>query len=280
MKKTLLTISTLGLIAFTLSSFDSVESVHAVMNGSGAPAGSTGSPGDGISCTSCHGGPATASSGWINTTVPAGGYEPGQTYTITAKVKKSGISKFGFQLAVQNAAGNALGTLVNTNNATTQLVGQGKYATHRLQSTSGTDSATWSVDWVAPAAGTGNVTIYLAGNAANGNNQSTGDQIFTELMTISEALLSAKGAESKLDMQVFPNPGQGIFTLSSQNPHTGNVLVDVRDMKGQLIRSVSLDNNELNNGYSLDLRDLNTGLYLLQVSASNGASHVEKLVIQ
>lgn len=262
-----------------MSAFDSVESVHGIMNSSGAPAGTTGSPGDAMSCTSCHGGTASPVNGWISTTVPAGGYVPGETYTITAKVVKAGISKFGFQMAVQNAAGTALGTLVNPD-AKTQLVGQGKYATHRLQSTSGTDSATWSVDWTAPAAGTGNVTIYLAGNAANGNNTTSGDEIFTEALTISEGSTSARNAEVKLDLAVFPNPGNGLFTLSSQNPHTGDLKLEVRDLKGQLIRSTSFSNTELTSGYSLDLSALNSGIYLLHVSGANGAASVEKLVIQ
>ncbi len=278
MKKTLLTLATLGLITFTMSAFDSVESVHGVMNSSGAPAGTTGSPGDAMSCTSCHGGTTTPSSGWISTTIPAGGYVPGETYTITAKVVKAGITKFGFQMAVQNAAGTNLGTLVNPD-AKTQLVGQGNYATHRLQSTSGTDSATWSVDWTAPAAGTGDVTIYLAGNAANGNGQSTGDQIFTEALTISEGSLSAWSAENTLDLQVFPNPSTGLFTLNSQNPFTGDIQVEVRDMKGQLVRKQSISNTAIQNGFTLDLSEAVAGIYFLNIRSSSDATFQTKLLV-
>ncbi|HLG33852.1 MAG TPA: hypothetical protein VI757_03145, partial [Bacteroidia bacterium] len=52
-------------------------------NGGGAPAGRTGSPGDGgLTCaiSGCHNGPTPATqAGWITSNIPGTGYVPGST---------------------------------------------------------------------------------------------------------------------------------------------------------------------------------------------------------
>ncbi|MFZ4520912.1 MAG: choice-of-anchor V domain-containing protein [Bacteroidales bacterium] len=124
---------------------------------SGAPAGYTGSPGDGQHCVSCHGGSAATVTGWITTNVPAAGYTAGTAYTITVTV--SGTGKKGFEVSPQNASGTQLGTLAaGTGNHTT---GGTKYVT---QSSSGSTNSTvtWNFTWTAPVLGTGPVTLYGA----------------------------------------------------------------------------------------------------------------------
>ncbi|HOW30090.1 MAG TPA: T9SS type A sorting domain-containing protein [Bacteroidales bacterium] len=123
----------------------------------GAPAGYTGSPGDGKNCTDCHTGTASTVSGWITSNIPATGYEPGQTYQITATNNITGSGKYGFEVSPQNTSGTLLGTLAAGSN--NQLVGNNKYVTHVSASET---VKTWTFNWTAPAAGTGNVTFYGA----------------------------------------------------------------------------------------------------------------------
>lgn len=123
----------------------------------GAPAGYSGSPGDGKNCTECHGGTATSVTGWITSNIPVSGYVPGQTYQITATNNITGSGKYGFEVSPQNNAGTLLGTLAAGTNS--QLVGGNKYITHTAASTS---INTWTFNWTAPAAGTGDVTFYGA----------------------------------------------------------------------------------------------------------------------
>jgi hypothetical protein len=122
----------------------------------GAPAGYTGSPGDGKNCTNCHGGSATTLAGIITSNIPAQGYTAGSSYTIT--VSLSGSGQKGFEVSPQNASGTLLGTL--TAGSGSKLVGSGKYCTHNASV--GGSSATWNFSWVAPVAGTGTVTFYGA----------------------------------------------------------------------------------------------------------------------
>lgn len=160
-------------------------------NSSGAPNGFTGSPGDaGNTCavSGCHSGFAVGTKTNVFTSnIPSDGYVPGTTYTITATVRSSpSRNTFGFQISPQTNAGALVGTLINTS-AATKLTGAGKYLTHTSSGTTGSGGVkSWSFNWVAPAAGTGNVTFYGAFNHANGNGGTSGDSIFKSTYVISE----------------------------------------------------------------------------------------------
>jgi hypothetical protein len=152
MKKTLLGIA----IAITAVSLLYAFSGDNADYPSGAPAGYTGSPGDGQNCANCHGGSASNVTGWITSNIPAEGYTPGTTYTITATASGSGNK--GFEISPQNSSGTLLGTLIAGSGS--QLTGSGKYITHTSASSS--NPKVWTFSWVAPASGTGTVTFYGA----------------------------------------------------------------------------------------------------------------------
>lgn len=153
----------------------------------GSPGGYSGSPSDGGStCTSCHGGGApTTQTGLIASTIPAEGYTPGITYTLTLTASYQNRTKYGFELSVNNSGGTNIGGLIHTTTATRAV--NTKNATH---SNSGTAAAggsrTWTLDWTAPASGSGNITFYLVVNATNSNGSSSGDVILKSTLTVSE----------------------------------------------------------------------------------------------
>jgi hypothetical protein len=124
----------------------------------GAPAGMTGSPGDGNNCTSCHGGTATTSTNWITSNIPVGGYIAGQTYQITATNSLTGSGKYGFEISPQNSSGTLLGTMALGANCKF-ADGNSKYITHSNATSS---LHVWTFNWTAPVAGTGSVTFYGA----------------------------------------------------------------------------------------------------------------------
>ena len=159
----------------------------ALTNGSGAPQGHTGSPGDGASCTSCHNSfPPIPATGLITSNIPASGYLPGTTYLITATISHASFNKFGFQISPQNASGALMGTLALTMPSATQIL-QNKWITHTSSGTAGTgNSRTWTFNWTAPATG-GAVNFYGAFNAANNNSSTSGDQISLSSLTVQQA---------------------------------------------------------------------------------------------
>lgn len=146
----------------------------------GSPGARTGSPGDnGNTCTGCHTGTANTAFAWITTNVPSSGYVAGQTYTITATGTHQGVVRFGFELTVEDSQGNKVGTLQITDATRTKLTNNGKAVTHTAQGITPTgNSNSWSMNWIAPTGVQGNIGIYAAFNAANGNGNTTGDVIY------------------------------------------------------------------------------------------------------
>lgn len=179
----ILTVIIAGFITFTLSTQE-VQSHRA-----GAPAARTGSPADGGNCTSCHAGSAISNSpnGVITSSIPSTGYVPGQTYTVTGTVTGSGLVRFGFEISPQTVSGTKVGNLVVTDNTNTQSLTSGKYITHTTTGSSGTNSRSWTCNWVAPVAGTGTFKFYGAFNAANNSNTNSGDIIYLATLDIAEA---------------------------------------------------------------------------------------------
>jgi hypothetical protein len=251
-------------------------------NKSGAPAGRTGSPGDaGKTCavSGCHTGAAvTDQPGWITSDIPASGYIPGNTYNISATVSKAGISRFGFQLSPQNSIGTKLGTLIS--GTATQLVGSGKYITHTMAGTNATDSKTWTFQWIAPAVGSGTVTFYASFNAANNNNNASGDQVYTSSLSVQEDVtvsIENKEAEAKT-WYIFPNPAKDIIRLYTYS-NIQNGTVKIYDLKGALLYSVA-EKIDINNGYSFSLPDkITSGMYILTIESNLGIES-KKLVVE
>lgn len=243
----------------------------------GAPAGRTGSPADGLTCatSTCHAGTATVSPNQIITSnIPATGYVPGQTYTITATVNQAGISEFGFQISPQSATGSLLGSLIVTNTAETKIVSS-KYITHTSAGTAGASGTkTWSFNWLAPAAGTGSVTFYGSFNFSNNNGFASGDIIRTNTLTVTENQ-STTGIEdfisNELSATIYPNPVQEGSGIRIFVPANENVSIQTFDLHGRLV--LNQENFELNRGEHFitlkGLTDLQSGIYRILIKSGD-----------
>jgi len=169
---------------------------------SGPPAGYTGSPADGRSCTACH-----ASSGNFSPSVtlshdiPETGYVPNTTYNITLEVS-SEASKHGFQLTAEDADQLKQGTFQSLDNYV-QILNDGTYVEH---TSSGTTQTSWTFQWTAPAEGAGQITFYAAVNAANGDNTSSGDTPVTFELAVQQMDINTTFLEG---IRIYPNPSPG-----------------------------------------------------------------------
>jgi|GEM_PF-4728041 len=217
----LLTILFTGIISIMV--FDAAFN-EANSHTSGAPAVRTGSPGDGgATCKNCHAGPnPTTQAGLITSNIPVAGYTGGQTYTITATITRSGHTKFGFEISPQNISGTQLGTLIVTNTTEMQLVGSGKYITHKSAGVTGTNARTWTFNWTAPVAGTGNVTFYGAFNITNAMNNSSGDTTVLSTLTVSECAVPAQPGAISGNAVLCPNAaGTQTYSVTPVTGATG-----------------------------------------------------------
>jgi hypothetical protein len=277
MKKTTKFAVSLCLVTVCLM-FSNALTTDADGNTSAAPAARTGSPGDGANCTSCHAGTASTAAGLITSNIPATGYIPGQTYTITASITQAGKTKFGFEISPQTSTGVKKGTLVVTNSTATQLVSTGKYITHKSAGTSfSTGTATWTFNWIAPVAGSGNFTFYGAFNITNASGTSSGDIIKLSTLPVIEDLTpAATGVENIAfaeTITVYPNPVEDQLHIANASDSGEPVTISIINISGQVVKNFT----EVSFNSAINVEDLATGLYVLRIETEKGVA-VKKIM--
>lgn len=156
------------------------------------PAGRTGAPGE-ATCTVCHVGTLNSGAGKVEIEGVPSAYLPNEEFTLTVRVTHPDRRRWGFQITALDSQNNPAGTMLAINTTqTTTLNGTGTlqgrtYVEHRAAGTfdGQPNGASWEVKWRAPATDVGRVTFYAAGNAANGNDASSGDSIYTTAVQMS-----------------------------------------------------------------------------------------------
>ncbi len=281
--KKILTLLSVLVIFVLIQTLDKSNIAHS--SNSGAVAGHTGSPADGSTCNTsgCHTGNAVLPiTGVITSNIPPSGYIPGTVYTMTASVNQAGINRFGFQISPQANNGAYLGTLQVTSPTTTKIVG-GKYITHTSGGTSATaNSRTWNFNWTAPPTGTGNVTFYGAFNFANNNASTSGDNIKTSSLVVTENLTS--GLVSNADPYssvLFPVPANDQTTLRLYLAEAASLQIDLITLSGHIAAELYRVQNQQPGNHEISMplpADLSDGLYFLRISGEQGIA-MKKLMV-
>lgn len=201
-------------VFFVLAAVPAFIALFASSNGS--PGGRSGSPGDNNqTCTACHSGTAVNQTGWISTNIPASGYVAGQTYQLTLNGTQAGVSKFGFEFTAENASGQKTGSFAITEATRTKLVNQNKAVTHTSAGTAASGGATsWTFNWTAPAASTGEVRFYATVNATNSNGNTAGDVVYKTSLFVGESAPAALVSVSPQEAEQGSNP---VLTINGQN---------------------------------------------------------------
>ncbi|MBR9921954.1 MAG: S8 family serine peptidase [Bacteroidetes bacterium] len=95
--------------------------------------------------------------------------------------------------------------------------------------------------------------------------------------------LSADGINSKQavwDLSLAPNPNDGQFILSLDNPEKRqSVVISILDISGKLVYENDVSINSGNQQFQMDVRNFSSGLYILRVSDGTRQSH-RKFVIE
>jgi hypothetical protein len=228
---------------------------------------------DGISCTDCHfPGPLLTVEDWIMTNIPATGYVPGQKYTITASGIHNGANKFGFQITAEDKNGKS-GTFVITDATNTQFSPTGEaWVTHTAAGTTATGgTASWSMDWIAPASGSGIVTFYATFNAANGDGSNNGDVIYGSAKSFSQSTVGIDENELASQVSIYPNPATNFINVDLPV----SAQVRIFDLTGKLI----LDVEGVNGITTVDLNEFEPGLYITQIE-SDGSNIARRFVVR
>lgn len=167
---------------------------------SGPDARKTAAPGDGL-CTEsgCHVGTANTGGGRVEIVFPGGmTYTPGVRQRLQVRITDSAGRVFGFQATARLASNLSAGQAgdLSAADATTFVLcednrekgaaGCGNAAPLQfIEHRSAQPAGTFSFDWTPPSTNVGNVRIYVAGNAGNGNGRAdNGDHIYTANYTL------------------------------------------------------------------------------------------------
>ncbi len=246
--------------------------------------GATGAPGEsGNNCVTCHSG------GSFNTAVDIrlldGGnavteYEPGKTYDMEVEVTAaSGTpSGYGFQLLslLDSDNSNVSGWTNPSSNAKLSSANNRDYVEHNGTSATGT----FSVEWTAPAAGSGDITFYGAGNAVNGNGATSGDSPIFGDLTIPEMVVDTVPTDTtdttnsiyeldRMSLSIYPNPAIDVITITSDFNRTQ---VEILNINGQYVKSLVATRDE-----RIDVSDLEPGIYFVRLEGTQRMERILKL---
>ena len=134
---------------------------------------STGMTGRSVSGCTCHSNSGSLSASINGLPFGAGGYTPGASYSLQWDGGPHVSGDGGFNFDVSAGSWTNLGAYVQLSNG---------------ELTHSSDAArSWTADWVAPAAGTGDVDFTVAVLYANGNGQNSGDTWGHGAWTLGEA---------------------------------------------------------------------------------------------
>ncbi|MEM7247514.1 MAG: choice-of-anchor V domain-containing protein [Acidobacteriota bacterium] len=159
-----------------------------------APAQRANEPGGQGSCSSgsCHVG--TLNIGNVTLSLLADGvavneYTPGSQLDLSIRIRstETGRNRWGFEL-IPLAGITQAGTLTAGAGNRVLFSGDRQYLTHSPAQTS-TVGGDWDFTWSTPAEGTGTVTFYVCGNAANGSGR-TGDFIECDTFLLTEEVVN------------------------------------------------------------------------------------------
>lgn len=186
-------------------------------------------------CTACHSTfKVNSGTGGVVISGLPQNYLPGQQIPITVTVNDASGVLYGFQLTAVDQSGAKVGEFVipepspSPGVATMQVVtgfvnGQErKYIEHTIQgvtpSTFGTRS--WQFNWTAPERRVGKLGFYAAGNAANSDSSSDGDQIYTTAKhVLSGTAIASFDGDQRSDISVY-RPSTGVW-YSINSDQTG-----------------------------------------------------------
>ncbi len=175
---------------FIVSILVLIVGTSAVLYSPRPPQGYTGAPGGFGTCgnAGCHNSfPVNSGGGNISVSGLPTVYTPGMKYTFSLTISHGAADRkrWGFSIAARKSSdpAMAIGTFSSSND-TASLNGSelshGNGSTLSAPVTVAQMSYTFTkLEWTAPAAGSGAVTFYFAGNAADDINGSLGDYIYT-----------------------------------------------------------------------------------------------------
>lgn len=224
----------------------------------GAPL-ANGNPGNTCGISNCHTGNANngaAINTWFSlkdSTKPESTFEANKTYTVHVEISGNSSAKtFGFQSTILNTSRGKTGT--TTAGAGSQVITTGNR--NIVEHSSPSISGKFTYEWISPAFPTDTVRIYSIGNATDGKNTSTDDQIIKNTLVIPlKKSVGNQNPSTLNNLSAHPNPFSNFIQLSSTVK-----TASLYNTKGLLI----MENKQQN---AINTQSLAAGIYFLKLKS-------------
>ena len=285
-----LAIAAVGFFAFehtTNGKFEVYTNTVHLFAAGGQP-GKTGAPGE-VNCTQCHTG--TVQNGIVENQVIVRdasfnivtSYIPGETYLISLQMA-SNPSKKGFSSTILDLSDLMAGTLVGDPppgfGGTQDFVGGAREYVSHLSTSNTSAQSFWSWDWIAPATDVGDVIIYIASNSANGNNNSSGDVIFTSQHIIASTLGVNEETAEKFSFKAGYNGVNHQVNINFNSLVSGEMFFNLVDLNGKSVFTYQMGNALVGENYEVISlpADLTNGMYVVHYFVGNKAMSANIMV--
>lgn len=232
----------------------------------------SGSPVENSFCGDCHGTGTynpTVEIAMLDGTTPITTYVPGKRYTMQVSIVAGAGTPggYGYQATVLNAKSNAQAGAFSAAPSGQRIVTLGgrQYAEQSRRSTSNT----FQMPWTAPAAGTGDLKVYAAGMAVNGDGGTGRDNAVKATLSLSEATSTGLASNRILNAQVkvYPNPAIELARVEIEgNSENEQLWVNLLDVQGRILQTQKLRQSVRNSQVGLNVQALPKGQYWVQVS--------------
>jgi len=258
--------------------------IFLLSNRSGSIAGMTGAPGeDTCGRSSCHNAMPNQGNAMVKIEVDdsLSAYTPDAIHKVKISIEDAkNPNRNGFEIVALNNQEQNIGEWILSGNDIRGRSGNGR--SYVTQTSEGSGQSSWEIDWKAPPASSGNITFYLAYNDADGNGGRTGDDIYTQSLSLREGNISTSINEIPgLDnINLYPNPVQEQFTIDLDMSKAGELKGILVNTLGQPIQQ--LFNQSLPSGNNrIDLTinpNLTSGRYYLHIFDKNNSAQTLPII--
>jgi hypothetical protein len=236
------------------------------------PTGHTGSTA-GVNCTTgCHSGnPLNNTGGSVVINGLPSSYTPGTAYNFSVVVTHGAANRirWGFSVKAVGTNNNDVGTFSTT--ATNAAVNGAELSHFNAPFAPMGNTFTFTnLKWTAPAAPTAqeqSLTFYVAGNAANGNDDNSGDFIYTATKTVTLTPTSVNELVPGVQTwKALNNPSAQTITVLYTLSEPAVIGFAVYDMNGRLLqtetdRKLPVGNHQ----QQINAAKLQSGMYIIKM---------------
>lgn len=234
----------------------------------------TGSPLSNGDCSLCHGGGnynPTLTVEMLDGDDPVAEYVPGETYRLRITIDAvNDPAGYGFQAVALSGGDDANAGMFENPGTDVNITpfDDRQYAEHNKRSTNNT----FEVDWVAPAEGTGDVRLYVSGNAVNGAGTSGDSPVsLTSPVVLTEGETSSVPTIASLEaLTAFPNPVESQLNLLLESSKAHDLDVQIASLDGKNLHNQVWPVQAGGNNLQYDASGLPAGTYLVRLSDGRG----------